>query len=214
MKAMILAAGRGTRLRPYTNRTPKPLLEVRGRPLIEHQLSWLKKAGITDIVINLHHLGEQITTHLGDGRAHGVNIVYSREEKLLETGGGIKAALPSLGVKPFVILNGDIFTTFDFDSLPEAPPDDCPAHIVVTPRPAFRSRGDFDVEDTRIIARGDEVVYCGIALLHPVLFERSPQGAFSLRTLYFEAMERGVLSAQLFSGLWTDIGTPDQLTAL
>ena len=214
MKAMILAAGRGTRLRPHTDHTPKPLLVVRGRPLIEHQLEWLKAAGIRDIVINLHHLGEQIEAHLGNGARFGVTINYSHEADLLETGGGIRKALPLLGDAAFAILNGDIFTDFDFTSLPSTPPDGCPAHVVVTPKPSFREAGDLVYAQGRITARGDATVYCGIAVLQPRLFDAAPEGPFSLRDLYFDAIERNILSAQLFTGQWTDIGTPDQLAEL
>ena len=122
MKAMILAAGRGERLRPLTEHTPKPLVRVGGTPLIAHQLRWLASAGITEIVVNLHHLGEQIASFCGDGQQFGVAIQYSREEELLETAGGILNALPLLGDEPFVVLNGDVYTDFPFARLPAAPP--------------------------------------------------------------------------------------------
>ena len=145
MKAMILAAGRGERLRPLTDRVPKPLAEVGGEPLLAHQLRWLAAAGLRDVVINLHHLGQQIVEAFGDGTAHGVRIRYSEEPTLLETGGGIVNALPLLGDEPFVLLNGDIFTDFPLTRLLTRLAPGAGAHLLVTPRPPFREHGDFDL---------------------------------------------------------------------
>ena len=210
MRAMILAAGRGERLKPLTDTTPKPLLPVRGRPLLFHQLEWLKAAGITHIVINLHHLGEQIEARIGDGSAFGVRVSYSRERELLETGGGVVQALPLLGSEPFLVLNGDIFTDFPFTAL-EALPGWADIHMLVTPTPAHRERGDFEVEAGRITARGQSYVYCGIALLRPKLFAQDEPVPFSLSEHFFRAIDRGAISAQIWTGFWTDIGSPDQL---
>ncbi|HEX7037743.1 MAG TPA: nucleotidyltransferase family protein [Pseudomonadales bacterium] len=208
---MVLAAGRGERLRPLTDRMPKPMVEVAGRPLLEHQLEWLRSAGIREVVINLHHLGQQIVDAFGDGRRHGVKIAYSLEPELLETGGGIVKALPLLGPGPFLVLNGDIYTDFPFTALPTGLDAGMLAHLVVTPRPSFRERGDFEVSDGRISARGDSYVYCGIALLHPALFDGRSAEPFSLRELFFAAIGRGALTAQVWDGYWTDIGTPERL---
>ncbi|MFU8818069.1 MAG: nucleotidyltransferase family protein, partial [Pseudomonadales bacterium] len=142
---MILAAGRGERLRPLTDRMPKPMVPVAGRPLLAHQLRWLAKAGLREVVINLHHLGEQIIDTFGDGGDYGLRIRYSPESHLLETGGGIVNALPLLGDDPFLILNGDIFTDFPLTDLPIGLDHGVQGHLVVTPRPAFRDRGDFEV---------------------------------------------------------------------
>jgi MurNAc alpha-1-phosphate uridylyltransferase len=213
MKAMILAAGRGERLRPLTDRIPKPMLTVRGRPLLEHQLQWLVRAGIREVVINLHHLGEQIRAHFGDGREFGVAIRYSLEPELLDTGGGIVKALPLLGPDPFLVLNGDIFTTFPFAAV-EPLPDWADIHLVVTPKPAFRERGDFDVEEGRIVGRGDDYVYCGIAVLRPALFQGQDAVPFSVREHFFAAIEEGRISAQTWRGYWTDIGDQAQLEAV
>ncbi len=210
MRAMILAAGRGERLQPLTDTTPKPMLPVGGRPLVEHQIGWLKAAGITHIVINLHHLGEQIEAHLGDGRRFGVHIRYSREAERLETGGGIVKALPLLGKKPFLILNGDIFTSYPFPRIGPLP-DWADIHMVVTPRPAHRQQGDFDLDGRRVRARGDGYVYCGIALLRPEVFAGDRPVPFSLLERFLRAMEAGRLSAEVWEGLWIDIGSPDQL---
>lgn len=210
---MILAAGRGERLRPLTDHTPKPLVAIAGEPLIAHQLRWLAAAGIHDIVINLHHLGEAIADALGDGAALGVRIRYSREVTLLETGGGIVRALPLLGEGPFVILNGDVWTDYPFAHLPTSLATDL-AHLVLTPTPAHRS-GDFGFDSDRV-QRGSErpYVYCGISVLAPQLFDGAPAGPFSLRELLFKAIAAGRVSGEVWTGRWIDIGTPDQLDAV
>jgi MurNAc alpha-1-phosphate uridylyltransferase len=214
MKTMILAAGRGERLRPLTDRIPKPLAPVAGRPLLAHQLDWLAAGGFQDVVINLHHLGSQIQAAFGDGAAFGTTIRYSPEVDRLETGGGIVNALPLLGDAPFLVLNGDIFTDFPFAALRGALPDDADAHLVLTPTPSHRTAGDFEFAAGRVTARGGAYVYCGIAVLHPRLFTGRRAEPFSLRELLFAAIDRGRLSAQVWTGYWTDIGTPDQLAAV
>jgi len=214
MRAMILAAGKGSRLQPLTNTTPKPLLTVGADPLIAHQLRWLKAAGISDVVINLHHLGEQIEAFCADGGTLGLHIRYSHEDTLLETGGGIVNALPLLGTEPFMILNGDIYTDFPLTSLPTNLPDWADLHLVLTPTPAFREHGDFDFSDGRISARGEGYVYCGIALLRPQLFSGRKIERFSLQQTFFQAVQDGKASAQVWNGYWTDIGSHDQLRAV
>jgi MurNAc alpha-1-phosphate uridylyltransferase len=211
---MILAAGRGARLRPLTDHTPKPLLPIGAEPLIVHQLRWLAAAGIRDVVINLHHLGEQIEQRLGDGNALGVTIHYSHEPAPLETGGGIQRALPLLGEQPFVILNGDIWTNYPLARLPKKLGGDL-AHLVLTTTPANRDQGDFGLSGNRV-TRGAErpYTYCGIALVAPALFDTAPPAPFSLRVLFFEAIARNRIGGELWSGQWTDIGTPDQLDAV
>jgi MurNAc alpha-1-phosphate uridylyltransferase len=211
---MILAAGKGTRLAPLTHTTPKPMLTLAGKPLIQWQVEALARAGVEEVVINLHHLGEQISSHLADGSAFGVNIRYSREENLLETGGGIVNALPLLEHEPFWLLNGDIYTDFDFTTLPAQPAAPDLAHIVLTPTPDYRERGDFDYADGRVTRRGQSYVYCGIAVLSPQLFEGMDLSHFSLRDLYFDLIENGRLSAQVHAGAWHDIGTVAQYQAL
>lgn len=214
MKAMILAAGKGTRLAPLTDTTPKPLLELAGKPLIQWQIEALVRAGVDHVVINLHHLGEQISQHLGDGRNLGVDISYSWEPTLLETGGGIVNALPLLGDTPFWLLNGDIWTDFDFSCLPTSPPDDNAAHIVLTPTPASRDRGDFTWRGGKVTARGGDFVYCGIAVIPPALFGDQSATHFSLRDVLFRLIEKGQLSAQIHQGMWHDIGTPTEYERL
>ena len=210
MKAMLLAAGRGRRLAPLTDRTPKPLLPVHGQTLIQRILGRLKQAGIREAVINTHHLAEQIERTIGDGTTIGLPIRYSRESELLETGGGIKKALPLLNADVFIICNADIYTDFDFANTPPGLAKGDLAHLVLVPTPASRQSGDFDCSAGRIHSRGSDYVYAGIALIHRDLFIGSPQGAFSLRDLLFAAVENGRVSAQIHRGKWTDIGTPEE----
>ena len=210
MKAMLLAAGRGRRLAPLTDRTPKPLLPVHGQSLIHRILGRLKQAGIREAVINTHHLAQQIESTIGDGTTIGLPIRYSRESELLETGGGIKKALPLLNADVFIICNADIYTDFDFANTPPGLAKGDLAHLVLVPTPASRQSGDFDCSAGRIHSRGSDYVYAGIALIHRDLFIGSPQGAFSLRDLLFAAVENGRVSAQIHRGKWTDIGTPEE----
>ncbi|HAL42298.1 MAG TPA: mannose-1-phosphate guanylyltransferase [Gammaproteobacteria bacterium] len=209
MKAMILAAGYGRRLAPLTDETPKPLLPIDGKPLILHQLVRLKEAGIQDVVINLHHLGHLIEACLGDGSTLGLNIQYSREAQLLDTGGGIKKALTMLGDAPFVLCNGDILCDLDFRDL-SVPQGEDLGHLLLAPKPDYRATGDFLFKNGRIVARGDDYIYCGISVLDPKLFAQSPEAPFSLADLLFRAAAEGKLSGQAFFGHWTDIGTPDE----
>ncbi len=211
---MILAAGKGTRLQPLTLQTPKPMLEIAGQPLIGHQVEALRQAGATGIIINLHHLGEQIEDYLGSGERFGVNISYSREAQLLETGGGIVKALPFFEGEPFWLLNGDIYTDFDFRTLPVAPANNNLAHIVLTPTPAYREHGDFEFRAGQVTARGNTHVYCGIGVLTTALFERyAGETSFSFADVMFDLTKENRLGAQVFRGLWQDIGSVDQYHA-
>ena len=207
MKAIILAAGRGARLAPLTDTTPKPLLPIKGQPLIVRQLQQLRAANITHVVINLYHLGDLIERALGNGEKFGMQIAYSHEQSLLETGGGIKNALPLLEEEEFIVCNGDIYTDFDFSNLPNALAPNDTAHLVLTPTPRTRARGDFEYSQGRVTQRGDDFVYCGISIFSQRIFANSPEGAFSSRDLMFEAIDQGQLSAQVHKGQWTDIGT-------
>ena len=214
MKAMILAAGRGERLRPLTERIPKPMIPIGSEPLIIHQLRWLHRAGIREVVINVHHLGEQIERGVGSGADQGVRIRYSREDDLLDTGGGVKRALPLLGPGPFAVLNGDIWTSYPFKNLARKRPQQ--AHLVLTPTPPHLSRSDFRLDGELVrrdgaVAAGNDLTYCGFGVLAPALFEHSPDGAFSLADLYFRAAAAGTLTGEVFDGTWIDIGTPEQL---
>lgn len=211
MKAMLLAAGRGERLRPLTDHTPKPLLEVGPHTLIEWQLLRLKAAGIVDVVINLAHLGAQIEAHLGDGRRHGVRILYSHEPPgALETGGGIRHALHLLGDAPFVVANADVWIEFDFARLP--PLVDDLAHLVLVPNPRHNPRGDFALNDSRI--RNDGAVrhtFAGIAVYSPTLFAALPPGRFPLAPLLRNAADQDRVSGQLHRDKWIDVGTLERL---
>ena len=207
MKAIILAAGRGARLAPLTDTTPKPLLPIKGQPLIVRQLQQLRAANITHVVINLYYLGDLIERALGNGEKFGMQIAYSHEQSLLETGGGIKNALPLLEEEEFIVCNGDIKSDIDFSSLPDALAPNDTAHLVLTPTPNTRARGDFEYSQGRVTQRGDDFVYCGISIFSQRIFANSPEGAFSSRDLMFEAIEQGQLSAQVHMGQWTDIGT-------
>jgi len=214
MKAMLLAAGRGERMRPLTDSTPKPLLPVAGRPLIAWHLSRLAACGIRDVVINLSWLGEQIAAALGDGTAHGVRIHYSREPwPALETGGGIRQALPLLGDEPFLLVNGDVYTDVDFNSLRLAQGD--LAQLVLVPNPAHHLKGDFHLSDGRITAdQGERLTYSGIAMVHPLLLAGADPGRFALLPWLVKAREAGRLGGQRHGGLWIDVGTPERLSDL
>jgi len=212
MKAMILAAGKGERLRPLTLHTPKPLIRAGGVPLIEYHLRALAAAGFTEIVINHAWLGQQIEDHLGDGSRFGVSIHYSPEGEPLETGGGIFKALPLLGDEPFAVVNGDIWTDYDFGALRQ--PLTGLAHLVLVDNPAHHTTGDFcligkQVEDG--VSGGDTLTYSGIAVLHPVLFKECAAGAFKLAPLLRKAMAAGQVTGERLLGHWVDVGTHERL---
>jgi len=214
VKAMILAAGKGTRLAPLTNTTPKPLLPVKGIPLILRLVEKLRLAGVSEVVVNTYHLGSQIEALLGDGVNLGVSVTYSREQTLLETGGGIKLALPLLADDTFILCNADIYSDFAFEDLPKnLLPEDL-AHLVLVPTPSSRKAGDFSYLAGRVTARGGDFVYSGIAILHRHLFRDSPDGPFSLRDLLFQATAQGRVSAQVHDGSWSDIGTHEDYAAV
>jgi len=214
MKAMILAAGMGSRLRPLTDKTPKPLLPIRSKPLIEILIEQLAAAGFSSLVVNLHHLGQQIREYLGDGSRYNVQIEYSQENQLLETGGGIKKALDLLDNRPFIIVNADIYTDFDFSALPKKLPEDALAHLVVKKSNKGQS-GDFIIKNNEIESRGNQYTYCGIALMTPELFQNSPEGAFSwTRDWLFDLLGKHRFTSQEHDGLWTDIGTLEQYQSI
>jgi len=213
MKAMILAAGRGERMRPLTDRTPKPLLPVAGKPLIEYHIENLAAVGVREIVINHAWLGSQIPAALGDGSRFGVELSYSDEgDAALETGGGICNALPLLGNTPFIVVSGDVWTEFPFGSLNLAAND--VAHFVVVPNPDFHTRGDFGLEKGRMIDGGTRYTYANIGVFTPEFFEGRKPEKFALAPLMFEWIRKGRVSGELFEGAWHNIGTPAQLAAL
>ena len=214
MKAMILAAGRGERLRPLTDTTPKPLLSVGGHCLIEYHLRALARVGIGEVVINLGHLGEQIETLLGGGRRYGLTIRYSYEDdKILDTGGGIFHALPLMGAEPFLVVNGDIFTDFPFDSLRTHPI--ALAHLVLVSNPPHHPQGDFHLAADRVHAEGTpRLTFSGIGVYRPELFAECSPGVFPLAPVLRRAMTAGQVSGEFYGGGWYDVGTPGRLSEL
>ena len=213
MRAMILAAGRGERMRPLTDAMPKPLLPVAGKPLIVHHIERLAQAGIRQLVINHAHLGEMIESRLEDGSAWGVEIRYSPEKVALETGGGIFRALPLLGEAPFLVINGDVWCDIDFRRLGLG--SGRLAHLVLVPNPPHHPRGDFVLEGDRVTdGEGARLTFSGIGVYHPRLFAGCRPGAFPLAPLLRAAMARGEVSGECHTGLWIDVGTPERLAAL
>jgi MurNAc alpha-1-phosphate uridylyltransferase len=214
MKAMLLAAGRGERMRPLTDHTPKPLLQVGGQTLIGHHIEALARAGFRELVINHAHLGAQLVAALGDGSEYGVQIEYSPEPPgALETGGGIFNALPLLGTGPFVVINADIWTDFDFAALPQQPQG--LAHLVLVDNPAHHPQGDFSLQNGRVSAGGPQrLTFSGIGVYSPALFDGCQSGSFPLAPLLRRAMEVGQVSGEWYPGVWFDIGTPERLAAV
>ena len=212
MKAMILAAGRGERMRPLTDHTPKPLLKAAGRALIEYHIDHLVAAGVTELVINHAYLGGQIEAALGDGHCYGATIRYSPEVSALETA-GIHNALPLLGDEPFVVVNGDVWSDYAFKALPDLA--GALAHLVLVNNPAQHPQGDFVLVGDRVGADGAEkLTFSGISVLSPALFVDCLPGAFPLAPLLRQAMAQGRVSGEYYSGRWFDIGTPERLAQL
>ncbi len=213
-QAMILAAGRGERMRPLTNTTPKPLLNVGGKPLIQYHLEALTKAGFTHLVINHAHLGRQIEESLGDGGRWGLSITYSPEpEGALETGGGIFNALPLLGDAPFLVINGDIWTECDFSEVRCGAAE--LAHLLLVPNPEHNSRGDFLLHNGMLSSgEGERLTFSGIGLYRPELFAQCSGGSFPLTPLLRAAITEGRVSGERLNGGWVDVGTPQRLQKL
>jgi MurNAc alpha-1-phosphate uridylyltransferase len=211
MKAMILAAGRGERMRPLTDDTPKPLLRIGGQTLIEHHVHALAQAGITELVINHAYHGEQLVRALGDGNAYGVSITWSPEpDDALETGGGILNALPLLGDAPFLVVNADVWTDYPFKGLPDTP--DGLAHLVMVDNPAHHPDGDFALSNGQLSQQGPHrLTFSGIGVYRPALFADCTPGAFPLAPLLRTAMDKDAVSGEHYTGRWFDIGTPERL---
>ena len=216
MKAMILAAGRGERMRPLTDHTPKPLLPVAGKPLIVWHLEKLAAAGFREVIINHAHLGEQIEQTLGNGEKWGLTIHYSPEPPgALETAGGIAKALPLLGNEPFLVVNGDVWCDLDFTRLQK--PAGSQAHLLLVANPAHHTRGDFSLNlgQVGLAQGGDTCTYAGIGIFTPAMFASVPPGqAMKLRPLLDTAIAAGQLSGEFFAGHWVDVGTPERLATL
>ena len=210
---MILAAGRGERMRPLTDTLPKPLLPVRGTPILDRLVARLAAAGFRDIVINIAHLGDKIREHLGAGAGLGVRITYSDEGATgLETGGGIRRALPLLGDEPFLAVNGDIYTDYDFAQAPAAPAG--LAHLVLVDNPEHHPDGDFGLRDGRVTDAAPRLTFAGIGVYRAALFAGKREERFPLAPLLRDAASRGLVSGEHHRGLWIDVGTPERLAAL
>ena len=214
MKAMILAAGRGERLRPLTDDIPKALVEVRGRSLLERHLDHLGDAGIEDVVINLGWHGKQIQERVGSGSEYGLNVAYSDEgETILETGGGILNALHLLGSDPFLVVNADIYTDMPVPDVVLG--ENALGHLVLVPTPEYCDAGDFDlVEGLLRNAASPSLTYSGIAVYHPKFFNGCGAGRFSIVPMLRKAADDGRLQGSLYEGLWADVGTPQRLAEL
>ena len=216
MRAMILAAGRGERMRPLSDSVPKVLLEVQGKPLIARTIEALARAGVSEIVINHAHLGHMIEARLGDGRRFGVAIRYSAEGEALETAGGIAKALPLLGAEPFLAVNGDIFCDFDFSRMVSRRLHPNIAHLVLVENPPHHPHGDFSLQGSRVADAGESKwTFAGIGLYQPALFAGIKPGAKGqLAPLLRAAMARDLVSGEVHRGEWHDVGTPQRLAEL
>ncbi|AMK75703.1 MULTISPECIES: N-acetylmuramate alpha-1-phosphate uridylyltransferase MurU [Methylomonas] len=215
MKAMILAAGRGERMRPLTDHTPKPLLKAAGKTLIEYALENLAAAGFSEIVINIAHLGNQIKDYCGNGERWNVSIAYSDEgDTALETAGGIVKALPLLGDKPFLVLNADIVCDYPLANLRAKAID--LAHLVMINNPSHHPEGDFSLNTSGLLSEqgSDKLTFSGIGVYHPKLFENIPATPLKLKPVLNRGMQLQRISGEKFSGLWMDIGTPERLRTL
>jgi MurNAc alpha-1-phosphate uridylyltransferase len=216
MKVMLLAAGRGERLRPLTDEVPKALVEAAGKPLIGWHLERLARAGFREAVINVSHLGARIEERLGDGTRYGMRIAYSRERERLETAGGIANALPLLGREPFLLVNADVYCECDFGRMRGTALGPRLAHLVLVPNPAHRAEGDFSLRDG--VAGNDgapRYTYSGVAVMDPSLVARVKAGEKApLAPLLRDAAARGLLGGELYEGLWQDVGTIERLAEL
>lgn len=212
MKAMLLAAGLGTRMRPLTDHTPKPLLPVAGKPLLAWHLERLAAAGFIDVVVNCAWLGEQVEAFVGDGSQFGLRAVISREELPLETGGGIFRALPLLGAEPFAVINSDVWTDYPLRRLRDIRP--ARAHLVLTDNPPQHPHGDFYLREDGLVStegEGTKLTWTGLRVLNPALFDGCKDGVFSIVPLLKDAMTAGLVTGEYYAGQWLDVGTPERL---
>ena len=214
MIAMILAAGRGERLRPHTDTVPKALVEVCGESPIERHLASLKAAGIDTVIINLGWLGEKIVERIGSGSNYGIDVVYSPEgDNVLETGGGIHRALPMLGIEPFLVVNADIYTDMPMP-VRELDSDDV-GRLVLVPKSKHTGKGDFDLIGTRVCNAVDpQLTFSGVAIYRPEFFANCAPGRFPLTPMLRAAADAGSLRGDLFAGSWQDVGTVEKLAEL
>ena len=216
MKAMILAAGYGKRLRPLTDHTPKPLISIGSKPMIVHHLEKLAQAGIQEVVINLGHLGSKISQFLGNGSTWGVSIEYSDEgPDPLETGGGMTKALALLGTETFLLVNGDVWTDLDFSTIPHNLRENDQAMLFLAKQPEWREKGDFNLLENRVRESDTpNLLYAGIALYHPSILNGAVVEKFSIVPRLKQAIHQDRVAGKLISGEWDDVGTPERLAAL
>lgn len=219
MKAMILAAGRGTRMAPLTDHCPKPLLALAGKPLIQHHIEKLAAAGITELVINHAWLGHMLEQQLGDGRALGVHIQWSPEAEALETGGGIAKALPLLGSEPFLLVNGDVWTDWSYAGVRDMTLGNDLAYLWLVANPQHNPNGDFVLQQGRVLnpvqqPQSPRLTFSGLSILHPQLFRDSGPGAFPLAPLLRQAMDEQRVAGSELNCRWVDVGTPQRLQQL
>lgn len=215
MRAMLLAAGKGERMRPLTLDTPKPLLEVGGRALIDWHIGALAALGVDEIVINVSWLADRVVAHCGDGTRRGVAIRYSREESPLETAGGIIKALPLLGDVPFMVINADIWTDYPLETLRARTLAPGEAHLVLVPNPAHHPDGDFSLVDDDVVERhGETLTFAGLGLYHPRFFSGYDNGKRPMLPLFQRAIAEKRLRGERYDGRWTDVGTPERLAQL
>jgi len=217
--ALVFAAGLGKRMRPLTESTPKPLIPLAGKPLIVHNIEKLADAGVTDLVVNTHWLAEQLVAALGDGQQFGVDIRWSNEKDILDTGGGMKNALPLLGENPFIVVNSDVWTDFDFSNLVHQSLPESGAHLIMVPNPEQHKEGDFGIDEYGLLTMGEsgpKYTYAGIGLFSPEFIRTfgTDEPSFPLREALQAGMACGKVTAELYQGAWEDVGTPERLEAL
>lgn len=220
MKAMILAAGFGERLRPLTEQTPKPLLTVGGKALIQYHIERLAAVGVRELVVNTSWLGDQVEAYVGDGSRFGVRVQWSRESEPLETGGGIRAALPLLGADPFLVINGDVWSDYSLGQLVEREwSEELDAHLVLVPNPPHHPEGDFELDtDNRVRYKtgGNTYTFSGISVMRAEIFALFPSASekFPIRDVLASGINGGYVSGEVFTGAWWDVGTVDRLQSL
>lgn len=211
-RAILLSAGRGERMRPLTDTIPKALIPIKDKALIIHQLEKLASIGIKDVVINISHLADKMRNTLGDGKKFNLNIHYSYEPEMLETGGGIFNALPLLGNEPFLVISSDIYTDYPYEKLVTlAKGFTSLAHLVLVPNPDYNTQGDFSLDSNGLISNTPEHTYASISLCHPDLFKGCTPGRFRLAPLFREAAERHLVTGELYPGHWYNVGTMEEL---
>lgn len=214
MNALLLSAGEGLRMRPLTEKLPKPLLLMAGQTLIERHLYNLRDSGFERVVINLHYLGEKLQSALGDGERYDLDIQYSYERSLLDTGGGAKAALALLGDQPFAMISSDVYSDFSFKWLRNLNLDKSLGHLILVPNPPHHPEGDFSLSDELVGNKGKRYTFSGVSVLHPQLLSITTRSIFPIRDVLRPAAAQGRLSGQLYKGAWSDVGTPSRLKVL